>query len=287
MSSKDGARIGVIGGSAVCDPDMFEGSRQVELETPFGRPSSALALGSVGGRDVAFLSRHGEGHVFNPGAVNYRANIYALKALGVTHVISISAVGSLREEMEPLHTVIPDQLFDRTRHRLDTFFDSGMTVHVGFSEPFCPGLSNVLADSLEGMATVHRGGTYVCMEGPQFSTRAESETYRKMGFDIIGMTALPEARLAREAELCYATMATVTDYDCWHTEEVSGKLILERVIKNEGVVKEAMRRIIPVVPLDEDCPCRHALEGAVVTPKEKIPVEVRQKLGVIAEKYVK
>ncbi len=286
MSPDDSAQIGVIGGTTVFDPDMFDISRQVDVDTPYGAPSSTLTLGSIGGRNVAFISRHGEGHAHNPGAVNYRANIYALKSLGVTHVISVSAVGSLREDMEPLHAVIPDQLFDRTRHRADTFFDSHITVHAGFAEPFCPVMSGVLADSLEGLSTVHRKGTYVCMEGPQFSTRAESETYRKLGFDIIGMTALPEAKLAREAEMCYATMATVTDYDCWHTEIVSGDLIIERVVKNESVVKEALRRAIPAVPLDDDCPCRHALDGAIVTPTLFVPDDVLEKVGIFIRKYI-
>jgi 5'-methylthioadenosine phosphorylase len=265
---------------------MFDSSRQVRVDTPYGSPSSELTIGEIGGRTVAFLARHGEGHVYNPGVVNYRANIYALKSLGVTHVISVSAVGSLREEMEPLHTVIPDQLFDRTRHRQNTFFDSGFTVHVGFAEPYCPELSRVLTESLEGLTTIHRGGTYVCMEGPQFSTRAESETYRKLGFDIIGMTALPEAKLAREAEMCYATMATVTDYDCWHTEIVSGDLIIERIIKNEEVVKEALSRIIPDVPLGDDCPCRHALDGAIVTPTIYVSDELLQKVNIFIGKYL-
>jgi len=281
------ARIGVIGGSGVYDTKMFEHPRQVRVDTPFGPPSSAMTVGDVGECSVAFLARHGDGHVFNPSAVNYRANVYALKAIGVTHVISVSAVGSLREELEPLHVVVPDQVFDRTRHRADTFFDSGLAAHVGFAEPFCPRLSDVLAGSVKGVATVHRGGTYVCMEGPQFSTRAESETYRRLGFDVIGMTALPEAKLAREAELCYAAMATVTDYDCWHVEEVSARLIIERAMRNEGVVREALRRAIPLVPLDEDCPCRHALEGAIFTSGDKVPAEARRRLGVIAEKYLK
>lgn len=280
-------KVGIIGGSGIYNPSMFHNVHPVSIDTPFGLPSDSIMAGEYDGIEVAFLSRHGAGHRHSPSVLNYRANIYALKKIGVTHIISASAVGSLREELRPLDIVIPDQVYDRTSRRASTFFEEGIVAHIGFAEPFCPKLSKLLYDVSSQKYTTHDGGTYLCMEGPQFSTKAESKTYRKLGFDIIGMTALPEAKLAREAEMCYAIVATITDYDVWKEDDpVSIGQVIENASKNEQAVQDIIRRAIPLISKDRDCPCKHALEGAIATSPGVIPPETRRKLSVILDKYI-
>ncbi|MBC7115084.1 MAG: 5-methylthioadenosine phosphorylase [Archaeoglobi archaeon] len=278
------AEIGIIGGTGVYDPEAMENIREVEIETPFGKPSDRLILGEISGRTVAFLPRHGRGHLYSPTKVNYRANIYAMKKLGVSAIISVAAVGSLKEEIKPLDIVLPDQIYDRTKHRVETFFED-IVVHIGIADPFCRNLIEQIAKIGGEEFRIRKGGTYVCIEGPQFSTRAESMVYRSLGFDIIGMTAVPEAKLAREAEICYATIATVTDYDVWYDEEVSAEMVIENAKKNEENVKRLLRKVIPELELS-DCECRHALRNAITTSKDKIGDEVRKKLGIFIEKYI-
>lgn len=278
-------KIGIIGGTGTYNPSMFEDVHAVHVDTPFGLPSDRLIVGKHAGKEVVFLSRHGVGHRFSPSNINYRANIMALKQLGVTHIISSSAVGSLREGLRPLDIVIPDQIFDRTKSRVSTFFDEGIVAHVQFGDPFCPELSRIIYEVAAEKYSAHEKGTYVCMEGPQFSTRAESEFYRKMGFDIIGMTALPEAKLARECEMCYSIIATITDYDVWHEEEVSIEQIIDNVAKNEKAVQDIILRAIERIPEKPGCACSNALAGAITTSTDAIPVETRRKLGLIIKKY--
>jgi 5'-methylthioadenosine phosphorylase len=281
------ADIAVIGGSGVYDASMLDNVKEVEINTPFGKPSDAITLGSFGDINVAFLPRHGKGHRISPSKLNSRANILALKKLGVKRIISASAVGSLKLELKPLDIVIPDQIFDRTRIRDSTFFEDGIVVHIGFADPFCPEMNSILADITGGLGySVHRKGTYVCMEGPQFSTRAESKVYQKLGFDIIGMTALPEAKLAREAEMCYSIIATVTDYDVWHEEDVTIETVIENAMKNEEAVRNVIKEAITKIPLERNCVCANALSGAVLTAPDKIPVETKKKLGDLIGKYV-
>lgn len=281
------ADIAVIGGSGVYDASMLDNVKEVEINTPFGKPSDAITLGSFGDINVAFLPRHGKGHRISPSKLNSRANILALKKLGVKRIISASAVGSLKLELKPLDIVIPDQIFDRTRIRDSTFFEDGIVVHIGFADPFCPEMNSVLADITSDLGySVHRKGTYVCMEGPQFSTRAESKVYQKLGFDIIGMTALPEAKLAREAEMCYSIIATVTDYDVWHEEDVTIETVIENAMKNEEAVRNVIKEAITKIPLERNCVCANALSGAVLTAPDKIPVETKRKLGDLIGKYV-
>ena len=264
---------------------MFDKVRPVSVDTPFGMPSDPLIVGEHRGTEVVFLSRHGAGHRFSPSKVNYRANILALKKLGVTHIISVSAVGSLREDYRPLDIVIPDQIYDRTRCRDATFFEDGIVAHIGFADPFCPELSKLLYDVAKARYPARDKGTYVCMEGPQFSTKAESNVYRKLGFDIIGMTALPEAKLAREAEMCYATVATITDYDVWHEEQVSIEQVVENAVKNEKAVLDILLRAIERIPSKPSCGCSSALFGAIATSPDAIPVETRRKLSLLMDKY--
>jgi 5'-methylthioadenosine phosphorylase len=281
------ADIAVIGGSGVYDVSMLDNVKEVEINTPFGKPSDAITLGSFGDINVAFLPRHGKGHRISPSKLNSRANIIALKKLGVKRIISASAVGSLKLELKPLDIVIPDQIFDRTRIRDSTFFEDGIVVHIGFADPFCPEMNSILADITGGLGySVHRKGTYVCMEGPQFSTRAESKVYQKLGFDIIGMTALPEAKLAREAEMCYSIIATVTDYDVWHEEDVTIETVIENAMKNEEAVRNVIKEAITKIPLERNCVCANALSGAILTAPDKIPVETKKKLGDLIGKYV-
>jgi 5'-methylthioadenosine phosphorylase len=300
--AEPGAEIAVIGGSGFYDFPDLEGRQEVEVETPFGAPSDAIVTGRLEGRAVAFLPRHGRGHRHHPGGVPYRANIFALKRLGVQWIISVSACGSMREEIAPLDVVIPDQLFDRTRTRPGTFFDQeGLVAHTGFADPFCPVLGDVLqvAGGQAG-ATVHRGGTYICIEGPQFSTRAESRIYRQWGVDVIGMTAVPEARLAREAEIHYATLAFVTDYDVWHEseEEVSVELVVRNLLANVEMGRRMIRAALPAIPAVQGagadriqeggrrCPCPTALAGAIITAREGIPAGLRQRLAPLVGKYL-
>lgn len=284
------AEIGIIGGSGLYQMDGLENVEKVALETPFGEPSGKYVLGTLAGKKVAFLARHGTGHRILPGELNFRANIFGFKLLGVDYILSASAVGSLREKYEPLHVVIPDQFIDRTRGRISTFFGSGLAAHVGFAHPFCGILSKRLYESGEAAgATIHRGGTYVCMEGPQFSTLAESHLYRSWGCDVIGMTNLQEAKLAREAEICYATMAMVTDYDCWHEveEDVTVEAIIENLQKNADTARRMIKNTVETLPFERTCECASALQYALITQPGHIPEELKRDLAPLIGKYVK
>lgn len=283
------AQVAVIGGSGLYQIEGLSDVEEVKVNTPFGEPSDSIIIGTLGGVRVAFLPRHGRGHRISPSELPARANIFALKSLGVERIISVSAVGSLKEEIAPLHLVIPDQLIDRTRGRASTFFGGGIVAHVGFADPFCPVLSRVLYEAARGTgATTHFGGTYVVIEGPQFSTKAESRLYRSWGADIIGMTALPEAKLAREAEVCYATLALVTDYDVWHSAEqtVSVELVVTNLLKNVQVAKEVIKRAVTMIPAERDCSCATALKDAIITAPEYIPEKVKQDLSLLIGKYI-
>jgi 5'-methylthioadenosine phosphorylase len=289
--SGERAEIGIIGGSGLYEMEGFAEPRELAVETPFGPPSDALILGVLDGRRVAFLPRHGRGHRILPSELNFRANIYALKALGVERILSVSAVGSLKEKYAPLHMVLPDQLLDRTTRRESTFFGRGLVAHVAFAQPFCGSLSVVLAEACAEAGAVHHvGGTYVCIEGPHFSTRAESELYRSWGMDVVGMTNLQEAKLAREAEICYATLAMVTDYDCWHPEHDS--VTADQIIANLGrnaatakaVLRAAVRRVAAGAP--RSCECADALKYALVTPPQLVPEQVKRELAPIVGRYL-
>jgi 5'-methylthioadenosine phosphorylase len=283
------ASVGVIGGSGLYDMEGMTDVHYLDVDTPFGKPSDSIVVGSLEGTRVAFLPRHGRGHRLNPTSIPARANIYALKTLGVQRLISVSAVGSLQEEYAPLDLVIPDQLIDRTRQRANTFFDEGIVAHVGFAEPFCSQAGAVIAAAAQEVGiTSHSGGTMVVMEGPAFSTKAESFMYRSWGAGIIGMTALPEAKLAREAEMCYATMAWITDYDCWHEAEetVTVEMVVQNLLKNVAASKEMLRRVIPRLDAPTDCPCPDALKDAIITQPQGIAEETRHKLAPILGKYI-
>jgi 5'-methylthioadenosine phosphorylase len=287
------ATIGVIGGSGLYRMEGMTDVEEVALQTPFGDPSDVITVGKVEGVSMAFLPRHGRGHRISPTEIPVRANIWALKSLGVEWVISVSAVGSLREHIAPRDLVIPDQLFDRTRSRVNSFFEGGIVVHCTFAEPFCSTLSKLLLDSARelGDVTVHEGGTYVCMEGPLFSTRAESQTYRSWGMDIIGMTALPEAKLAREAELCYATIACATDYDSWHeTEEsVTVEMVVSNLSANVANAQRILRAVAKKIPTDRSantCECPSALATAILTDRSVIPASVKEKYSLLIGKYL-
>ena len=282
------ARIGFIGGSGLYEMAGLEGAQAVDVDTPFGPPSDSIVVGEMSGERVAFLPRHGRGHRISPSNLPARANIHALKTLGVERVVSVSAVGSLQERFRPLDMVVPDQLIDRTRGRPATFFDEGIVAHVAFSDPFCPVLSGVVWEAASGEATAHLGGTCVVIEGPQFSTRAESELFRSWGAAIIGMTALPEARLAREAEMCYATLALVTDYDTWHAteEEVSVELVVGNLLKNVDASRRVVRSLVPNVPSERECGCASALKDAIITSPELIGSETRARLSALVGRYV-
>lgn len=283
-------RLGIIGGSGLYGMEGLKKTKEVAVATPFGKPSDKFLIGMLDGRAVAFLARHGRSHRILPGELNFRANIYAFKLLGVERILSVSAVGSLKEDHKPLEFLIPDQFFDRTRGRQSTFFGGGVVAHVSFADPMCPTLMNTLATGCERAGVpVHRGGTYVCMEGPAFSTKAESHTYRKLGFDVIGMTNLQEAKLAREAEICYATVAMITDYDCWHPEHdaVTGIEVLENLKQNIANVKKVVRETVRLVPAEHTCKCGSALAHAIVTAHEHIPPRTKKKLAAILSKYLK
>ncbi len=283
------ATIAVIGGSGLYEMDGMTDIREVESTTPFGKPSDVITIGSLSGTRIAFLPRHGRGHRILPTELPARANIYALKTLGVESIISVSAVGSLKAEIRPLDMVIPDQLIDRTRGRVGTFFGGGIVGHVGFADPFCPVLSDILYRTAgDAGAAVHKGGTYVVMEGPLFSTRAESTMYRSWGASIIGMTALPEAKLAREAEICYATMACATDYDCWHEteEDVTVEMIISNLLKNVAASKSIIRSVVDAIPAQRDCVCASALANGIVTDPDLIPAELKRDLAPIIGKYL-
>ena len=287
--SKAQAEIAVIGGSGLYDMDALTNVDRVDVETPFGKPSDAIVLGDLAGVRVAFLPRHGRGHRFNPTHIPVRANIYALKTIGVERVISVSAVGSLKEEFAPLDLVIPSQLIDRTRLRESTFFDEHIVTHIGIADPFCYNASQAIHRAAQQIdVNVHPGGTMVVMEGPAFSTRAESFMYRSWGADIIGMTALPEAKLAREAEMCYATMAWITDYDVWraNTEEVSVEGVVQNLMKNVATSKELLLRTVPALTGMRNCKCGDALRDAIITSPEMIPGDMKERLAPIIGKYI-
>jgi 5'-methylthioadenosine phosphorylase len=285
----DNPRIGIIGGSGLYDiPELVD--REVRaIDTPFGTPSGPYVLATLRGRRVAFLARHGSGHRLSPSELNFRANIYGFKALGVEWIVSASAVGSLRQDFKPLDLVVPDQFFDRTRGRVSTFFGDGIVAHVAFAHPFCKLLSDLTytAATTTG-ATVHRGGTYVCMEGPQFSTIAESNSYRAAGFDIIGMTNLQEAKLAREAEMCYTTLALVTDYDCWHPDHdaVTVDMIVANLTQNARTAQQVIAGVIERLPIERTCECARALATAIITHPEMIPPAAKERLRAIVGKYI-
>ncbi len=284
------AEIGIIGGSGLYSMPGLSRIREVRLKTPFGKPSEAYVLGTLEGRRVAFLARHGRGHRILPTELNFRANIHGFKQLGVERILSISAVGSLKEEHKPLDFVIPEQFFDRTRHRIDTFFGNGIVAHIAFADPICPELARVVETACKTAGvTGKRGGTYLCMEGPQFSTRAESNVYRSWNMDVIGMTNLQEAKLAREAEICYVTIAMVTDYDCWHPrhDSVTVDQIVAVLLKNAENATRVIRQTVAAMPSGRDCKCGSALAHAILTDRDKIPAATRQKLKLILDKYLK
>lgn len=284
------AQVGIIGGSGLYQMDELQDVREVSLHTPFGLPSGKYIVGKLEGRQVAFLSRHGKGHLIPPHELNFRANIFGFKLLGVEYILSASAVGSLKENIHPLDILIPDQFIDRTRGRISTFFSTGLVGHVGFAHPFCSILSKRLYDAgAQAGAKLHRGGTYVCMEGPQFSTLAESHLYRSWGADVIGMTNLQEAKLAREAEICYATMALVTDYDCWHEseEDVSVEAVIAILQKNAETARQMIVETTKNLPYERTCECATALKYAIITQPEYIAPKKRQELEPIIGKYLK
>ena len=284
------AEIGIIGGSGLYEMEGLKKASSVSVATPFGEPSDVLVVGELGGQRVAFLARHGRGHRILPSELNYRANIYAMKTLGVQWILSVSAVGSLKEAYAPLDIVIPDQLVDRTTQRKGTFFGRGLVAHVAFAHPFCAGLSRVLSEAcVDAGARHHDGGSYVCIEGPQFSTLAESKLYRSWGMDLVGMTNMQEARLAREAEICYATLAMVTDFDCWHPEHdaVTAEQIIANLGRNAATAKAVLRAALARLPIARECECASALKYALVTPAELVPSQVKQELAPIIGKYVR
>ena len=284
------ATIGVIGGSGLYEMEGLTNVKSVRVATPFGKPSDDFLLGTLFGRRVAFLPRHGKGHRIMPTDINYRANIFGMKKLGVERIISVSAVGSMKENIKPGDIVVPDQFYDHTKHRRSTFFGNGVVAHVGMADPVCSGLSAVLAQagSTAG-ATVHRGGTYFCMEGPQFSTRAESLIYRTWDVQVIGMTNATEAKLAREAELCYSTIALATDYDCWHHSEeaVTVEAVLEVMRHNIETSKAMIKQAVQMLPEERTCGCGESLKNAIMTPEKLIPATTKRDLAPIIGRYMK
>ena len=281
--------IGILGGSGLYDMAELADRDEVTVSTPFGNPSGPYVTGTLNGRKVAFLARHGPGHRLLPSELNFRANMYGFKVLGVEWILSASAVGSLQERYRPLDLVVPDQFFDRTRGRISTFFGRGLAVHVSFAHPVCATLSGLACDSAKTVgATVHRGGTYVCMEGPQFSTLSESNLYRSWGMDVIGMTNLQEAKLAREAEICYATLALVTDYDCWHEghDSVSVDMVVANLSKNALMAQRVVSETVSHLPVPRTCECATALASAIITRPETIPEQTKKELAPIVGKYV-
>ena len=283
------AKIGVIGGTGLYDIEGLTDIKEVNIDTPFGKPSDAITIGRLEGVGIAFLPRHGKGHRISPTELPVRANIYALKSLGVEHIIAVNSAGSFKKEIEPGHLLIPDQIIDRTRSRVNSFFDEGIVVHIPFAEPFCPTLSQVLDQSAqETGASVHPRGTFVVMEGPAFSTRAESRLYRSWGADIIGMTALPEAKLAREAEICYAIIGCVTDYDSWmeRSEPVTVDAILSVLRQNIDTARKIIKLAVSRLPEKRNCGCATALETAIITDRELIPAEQKKKLDLLIGKYL-
>ena len=285
----DPVRIGVIGGSGIYEMTDLTDREERVVDTPFGPPSAPYVLGRIDGRRVAFLARHGAGHRLLPSELNFRANIYGFKVLGVEWIVSASAVGSLQERYRPEDIVVPDQFLDRTRGRVSTFFGNGIVAHVSFAHPVCPALSALAADAAEAAgASVHRGGTYVCMEGPQFSTLAESRLYRSWGMDVIGMTNLQEAKLAREAEICFATLALVTDYDCWHPDHdnVSVEMVIETLQRNAETARRVIRTVVGRLSAERGCECATALATAIITRPEAVAKETRRRLAPIVGRYL-
>jgi 5'-methylthioadenosine phosphorylase len=283
-------RIGIIGGTGLYQMEGFSGVREVAVDTPFGAPSDSLMVGELEGRAVAFLPRHGRGHRILPHELNFQANVFAMKSLGVEFLLSVSAVGSLKQEYAPLDMLVPDQFIDRTRQRRSTFFGRGLVAHVAFAHPFCPELSKRMAESCaEAGARHHVGGSYVCIEGPQFSTLAESRLYRSWGADVVGMTNLQEAKLAREAELCYATLAMVTDYDCWHPEHdaVTADAVMAVLGKNVATARAVLRGVVRRLPQPRACECSHALRHAILTAPELVPEAVKRELAPIVGRYIR
>ena len=283
-------KIGVIGGSGLYNMPGLEKAREVRIATPFGKPSDAYIVGTLEGRQVAFLARHGRGHLITPTEINYRANIYGFKKLGVEQILSVSAVGSLREDFRPTDMALPTQYVDRTRQRISTFFGDGLVAHIGFDTPVCPTVVDVLAKACAASQVIfHKGGTYLCMEGPAFSTKAESDLYRSWGMDVIGMTSLQEAKLAREAEICYAVLAMVTDYDCWHPghDAVTVAQILDYLARNVENSHAIVRHAVRTLPETRNCKCAAALAHAIITDRKKIPARTRKKLALLVGKYLK
>ncbi|RUR84941.1 S-methyl-5'-thioadenosine phosphorylase [Chlorogloeopsis fritschii PCC 9212] len=287
------AQIGIIGGSGLYKMDALKDVEEVQIQTPFGYPSDALIMGTLEGTRVAFLARHNRNHTLLPSELPFRANIYAMKQLGVEYLISASAVGSLKEEVKPLDMVVPDQFIDRTKNRVSTFFGEGIVAHIAFGDPICRNLAGVLADAIASLnlpnVSLHQGGTYVCMEGPAFSTKAESNLYRSWGATVIGMTNLPEAKLAREAEIAYATLALATDYDCWHSDHdsVTVDMVVSNLQRNavnaQKVIQETVRRLSENPPPST---AHSALKYAILTPLDKVPAATKEKLGLILKKYI-
>jgi len=283
------AQIGIIGGSGLYSMPGLNDVRELRIRTPFGDPSDTMVLGTLEGKRIAFLARHGRGHRILPTEINFRANIYAMKLLGVERIISVSAVGSLQEELRPLEFLIPDQFFDRTNHRISTFFGNGLVAHVGFDKPTCAQLSSILADACERSSVkVHRGGTYVCIEGPQFSTLAEAHVHRQLRFEVIGMTNVTEAKLAREAEICYATAAMITDYDCWHPEHAAVTVgqIIANLNKNAENAHRMVREAVRMIPVQRNCKCGAALKHAMITDPKVVPAATKKRLAAIIGKYI-
>src|SRR5688500_11051792 len=282
--------VGIIGGSGLYDMAELTDREERRVDTPFGEPSAPYVIATLRGKRVAFLARHGHGHRYMPSELNFRANIFGFKTLGVEYILSASAVGSLKEAYKPLDLVVPDQFFDRTKGRVSTFFGQGLVAHVGFAHPFCGPLSDIAyrAAGAAG-ATVHKGGTYVCMEGPQFSTLAESRLYRSWGMDIIGMTNLQEAKLAREAEICYSTIALVTDYDCWHPEhdQVTVEMIVANLTQNARTAQQVIAGAVSMLPFERTCECATALKYAIITRPDAEPAETNKALALIVAKYIR
>lgn len=281
--------LGIIGGSGLYEMDGMKNIQEKEINTPFGSPSDKYIIGELDGQNIAFLPRHGRGHSLLPSELNYRANIYGFKQLGVNQIIAVSAVGSLKEEIAPTDIAVPHQFFDRTSKRVSTFFGNGIVSHIPFANPICLELADIIYNSaVAAEVKVHRGGTYLNMEGPQFSTKAESEIYRKWGMDIIGMTNLTEAKLAREAEICYATLAMVTDYDCWHPEHesVTVEMIIEYLTKNVKTAQKILKNVLLSLNKSRVCKCHSALKNTIITSKDKIPKETAHKLEIIIGKYL-
>ena len=286
---REPVRIGIIGGSGLYTMPGLTEVRELRVKTPFGEPSDALVTGTLEGKRVVFLARHGRGHRVLPSEINFRANIYALKLLGVERIISVSAVGSLKEELQPMEFLIPDQFFDRTWRRANTFFGQGLVAHVTFDKPTCAQLSGVLADACNRAGVrVHCGGTYICIEGPQFSTLAEAHVHRQLRFDVIGMTNVTEAKLAREAEICYATVAMITDYDCWHPQHdsVTVAQIIHNLQRNAENAQNVIRAAVRAMPAERACKCGSALAHAIVTERSRIPAATRKRLAAIVGKYL-